>query len=766
MRRVITLSLVILLLSFFDTYAADNVRVNGKICDERNRPIIGATVTLKEFRRAGSVTSVEGDYELVIPKGNYTLVAQYMGYETIEIAITADGNLTLPLTMKESSTKLDEVVISANSSIERLNSVQIGVERVSIETLSKTPALFGENDIIKSITLLPGVRSEGDGSSGFEVRGGTSSQNLILLDDASIYNSGHVLGIFSVFNDDALAGADLYKGQIPATFGGATSSVLDIQTKQGDKEEFSGGADIGLLSSKAHFQIPIIEDKLSVFVSGRRSYFDLFLYLDDDFAGNILYLYDVNAKVDYKMNDKNRFSLSYFKGEDMMGLEDMMTMGWGNDALTFKWIHRFSDKLTATTSLVGTDYASDASIDALDIYCSFDGYIKNATLKESFVYTPTEAHTIRFGAQTTWIDLLSAEWQFNDVTQSETRKGWDNSLWINEEWHVSEILDLSAGLRLNLYMAMGGSPYYELDEYGDISTTTNYASDEVVSSYWQLEPRFSASLRLSPLQRIKLGYSKSSQNVHALRSSATSLPFDRYILSSNLIKPETSDQVALGYMLLSPNHDYEFSVEGYYKKIDNVYDYEDGKSFNSAIEIETLLLGGEGRSYGAEFTLKKNLGKLTGWVGYTLSWVENKIEGINNNQWYTASNDQRHDISIVAMYDLPNGWSTSANFVYNTGQALTAPSAKYEIEGVTQYYYAERKGYRAPDYHRLDLSVSHTKQKSWYERQWTFGFYNVYNRYNPYMIYFENDDTSETGTRTIQYSLFGIIPSVSYGITF
>lgn len=766
MRRVYTLLLLTMLLTVFDTIAADTFKVSGKICDERKRPIIGATVILKELRSAGSVTTIEGDYLLEVPRGNYILIAQYMGYETVEKAITVNGNLSLPITMKEGSTALDEVVVSATSSIEKLNNVQIGVERVSIETLSKTPALFGENDIIKSITLLPGVRSEGDGSSGFEVRGGTSSQNLILLDDAPVYNSGHVLGIFSVFNDDALAGADLYKGQIPATYGGATSAVLDIQTKQGDKQGFSGGADIGLLSSKAYIELPVIEDKLSVFVAGRRSYFDLFLYLDDDFAGNKLYFYDINAKIDYKMDNKNRFSLSYFKGKDMMGLEDMMSMGWGNDALTFKWIHQFNDKLTATTTLVGSDYESANTIDALDIYCTFNGYIKTANLKENLIYTPNESHTLRLGAQTNWIDLLSAEWQFNDIIQNERRMGWENSIWANEEWHVNDWLDLSAGLRLNLYMAMGGSPYYELDEYGDISSTTNYASGDVVTSYWQLEPRFSASFSLSPLQRLKLGYSKSSQNVHALRNSSTSMPFDRYILSSNLIEPQTSDQVALGYMILSPSQNYEFSVEAYYKKIDNVYDYMDGKSFNSAIEIETLVLGGEGRSYGAEFSAKKNFGKLTGWVGYTLSWVENKIDGINNNKWYTASNDQRHDITLVAMYDLPKGWSTSANFVYNTGQALTAPSAKYEIEGVTQYYYAERNGYRAPDYHRLDISFSHTKQKSWYERQWTFGFYNVYNRYNPYMIYFENDDTSETGTRTIQYSLFGIIPSVSYGITF
>ncbi len=766
MRRVVVALFLTLYCAILGLYAQGSGVLQGVVTDGRSEPIIGATITFKESPNRGGVTDLEGGYSIAMPNGRYSVVAQYMGYTTYTKSIEIEGRTTLNIEMYPASTELGEVVVSANSPLEKLKSVQIGIERVDIKSLSKVPALFGENDIIKSITLLPGVKSEGDGSSGFQVRGGTSSQNLILLDDAPIYNSGHVLGIFSVFNDDALAGADLYKGQIPAQFGGATSSVLDIQTKNASKQEATFGADIGLLSTKAFVEVPIVEDKLSVFASARRSYFDMFLKLTDDYEGNKLYFYDINAKLNYRISDNDILSLSYFKGEDMMGLKDMMTMKWGNDALTAKWFHRYNEQLNANTTLTASNYGSDNGIDVLDIDASYTGFIRNYSLRHNFNYTPNEYHSLKFGFQSTYIDLKSAEWQYNEIQQKEQRQGWENSLWVNEQWKISPRFDLSVGLRLNSFTALGGSPYYLLDEYGDIEETLNYDKGEFVQSYIQTEPRLSLNWRIDQLQSLKAGYSSSSQNIHALRNSTMSMPFDRYAMSSNLIKPQHAHQFALGYMALSSDHVYEFSVEGYYKKINNIYDYKEGKSFNSEIELERILLGGEGRAYGVEFSARKSVGQLTGWVGYTLSWVENRIDGINNNQWYTASNDKRHDITAVAMYTLPKGWSAAANFVYNTGQALTAPSAKYEIDGETLYYYAERNGYRAPNYHRLDLSFTHTKTQKHYTREWAIGFYNLYNRYNPYMVYFENDETKPSGTRTVQYSLFGIIPSLSYGITF
>ncbi len=752
--------------TFTPLMAQSIVELYGTILNSDSQPIIGAVISVEEMPQRGAMTNADGEYSLLLPTGKYTIVIQSMGYEPLSSSVVLKGKSQNNYTLKTDNIQINQVVVSAVSAREKLDNVQIGVEAIDIQSMAKSPALFGENDIIKSITLLPGIKSDGDGSSGFQVRGGTASQNIILLDDAPIYNSGHVLGIFSVFNDDALASANLYKGQIPAMFGGATSSVFDIHSRTGDAHKFKAGFDLGLLSTKAFIETPIVEDKLSLFVSARRSYFDLFLLMTDEYSGNSLHFYDVNAKLNYNINENNILSLSYFRGQDMMGLEDLMELSWGNNALSLNLFHRYSERLSSSTSLISSDYETTSEISLTDIDCTLEGYIKNWGLKHNFSYIPNENHTVDVGFQTTKIDLKSAEWLYYNILQSERRDGWESSVWVNERWKINERVDLSVGLRLNNFLALGGSPYYEIDSEGNITETLEYASGEVVVSYLTLEPRMSLNVRLSSQESLKLGYSRSSQNIHAISNGSTTIPFNRYAMSSNIIKPEISDQLSLGYVRLSDDERFEYSIEGYFKIIDNVYDYKDGKTFTSAIELETLLLGGRGRAYGIETSVKKNVGVFTGWVGYTLSWVENKIEGINGGEWYTASNDRRHDISVVAMVDLQRGWSASANFVYNTGQALTAPSAKYEIEGSTIYYYAERNGYRAPSYHRLDISFTHTKQKRRHVREWNLGFYNLYNHYNPYMILFENDSDSATGTTTTQYSLFGIIPSFTYSLTF
>lgn len=746
--------------------SAQSLSLSGRVVDNNGEPIVGVVITVKELPRKGTTSGVDGRYSIALPTGRYTIEFEYLGYQSVEESINVAKAKTLNVVLIESSTKIDEVVVSMTSSVAKLQNVQIGVEQVDIREMSRTPALFGENDIIKSLTLLPGVKSEGDGSSGFQVRGGTSSQNLILYDDAAIYNSGHILGIFSVFNDDALSSAALYKGQIPAGYGGATSAVLDIQSKSANYSTFEGGLDIGILMTKAYVEVPIVGDKLSLFVSGRRSYFDLFLLFTEEYSGNKMFFYDFNTKLNYRAGEDDFISLSFFKGQDTMGLDDMMDMGWGNNAFTTKWLHRFNDNFNATTSLILTDYDTENGIDVADIYITFSGFIRNYSLKES-LNLKLGSHSLNFGAQTTWVDILTAEWQFNDYLQRERRAGWESSLWINDEWKVGNRLDISAGLRLVNFSSMGGSSYYDLDDNGDILETYDYASGEVVASYWSLEPRLSANWKLTPTQSLKLGYSRSSQNIHALRnSSSMSMPFDRYAMTSNIIKPEVSDQIALGYIALTSDHAYEFSAEAYYKKISNVYDYRDGTLFNTEIEVDRLVLGGQGRAYGVEFSAKKNVGRFTGWLGYTLSWVETQIDGINNDEWYRASNDKRHDLTLVGMYQISDRWSASANFIFNTGQSLTVPGAKYEIEGQVYYYYPERNNYSTPNYHRLDVSFTHSKQKRGYVREWSFGFYNIYNHYNPYMVYFEESEDSATGSEAIQYSLFGVIPSVSYGIKF
>ncbi|MCD8072884.1 MAG: TonB-dependent receptor [Alistipes sp.] len=765
MKRI--LFLVISLLSVLHSHGQARRPFTGRILDRATgEAVAGATVYIKGDPRTGTVTGDKGDFSLLLPPDSVTLVCSFLGYIPLEHTILPGSPDNITLSIEPESRNIEQIVVSSRSPMERVNNVQIGVERIEIAEMAKIPALFGEKDIMRFIQLLPGVKSEGEGSSGFQVRGGTSAQNLILLDDATVYNAGHLMGIFSTFNDTALTNASLFKGQIPAQFGGATSSVFDIGTKTGDMRKYHVDGSVGLLSAKLHVEGPIAKDKASFFVAGRRTYLDLFLKVTDDFRRNTLNFYDLNAKVDYNISDRDRLFVSYFTGRDNMSLEKMMEMKWGNSTATVRWFHRFNSRLYSNTSLILSSFSSDNSADILETSNSFDSFIRHSTIKESFTWTPGGSHELKFGYQSSYIALKSAQWNLNNYSEREKRNAWENTLWINHEWKVSPTISLSAGLRLNAFSALGGAPYYEIDTDGEITHTYRYASGKIVKTHFALEPRLSVNYRVGEKQSVKVGYSRTSQNIHALRNSSMALPFDRYTLSTNIVKPQTADQASLGYAALTRDERFEFSVEGYYKSIQHVLDYKDGKSFSSEIEIERLILAGKGRAYGVEIFARKNTGRLTGWVAYTLSWSENRIPGINGDRWYTAGNDRRHDISLVGMYELPRGWQIAGTWVYNTGQALTAPSAKYQINGETVYYFAERNGYRAPSYHRLDVSATHSKKKKRYTREWTFGIYNLYNRYNPFVISFEDDSTKPSGTKTVQTSLFGIIPSFSYNFRF
>ena len=658
---------------------------------------------------------------------------------------------------------LQEVTVTSRSPQKRLDELQIGVEKVEIATLAKMPTLFGEKDIIKGIQLLPGVKSESEASGGYQVRGGKAAQNLILLDGATIYNAGHLMGLFSTFNDDALMGASLYKGLVPAQLGGGTASVFDINTRSGNLSEYHYGGTVGLLSAKVVAEGPIKEGKSSFLVAGRRSYLDLFLKATDDYRNNTLHFYDVNTRLNFRLSPKDVLSLSFFRGRDNMGLEDMMRMEWGNTAATANWLHTFNDHHYANTHLIYSDFTSDVGIDILNIYYTMRGYIRHATLCHQQSLN-VKRHRLNYGLESTYLQLQSAEWDINLLHQREKRNAWTNAVWLNDDWQLAPQWQLSAGMRLHLFSVLGGAPYYHLDNNGNILETLH--PEGFVKTYTDVEPRFSLKWSPSLQHTLKFGYSRTSQDIHAVSGMSMSMPFDRYTMTSNIVKPEVADQVAIGWMGMTSEGDYDCSVEGYYKDICHVYDYRDGKSFYSEIEIERLLLGGKGRAYGVECCVHKNKGRLTGWISYTLAWSENKIEGINGGRWYTASNDRRHDLAVVGIYQLSPSWELSSVWRYNTGQALTAPSAKYNVNGTTYYYYNERNGYRAPAYHRLDFSANYTKKFPRFTRIWSFGVYNAYCRYNPFTIKFKNSEKSPTGTIAEQTSLFGIIPSVSFTLKY
>lgn len=704
-------------------------------------------------------------------KGKYSVVEK--GIKTILwISAIIVGLLAQPFVCNAQNTDiahedtLQEVIVSSRSAQKRVSELQIGVEKVEIATLAKVPSLFGEKDIIKSIQLLPGVKSESEGSGGYQVRGGTAAQNLILLDGATVYNAGHLMGLFSTFNDDALMSGSLYKGLVPAQLGGGTSSVLDISTRSGDMNNYHFGASVGLLSAKVMAEGPLRQDRSSFLFAGRRSYLDLFLKATDKYRNNTLHFYDTNLRLHFHLSEKDVLALSFFHGRDNMAIEDLMTMEWGNTSATANWLHTFNDTHYANTKLAYSDYVSDMGIDMLSTTYKMKGYIRHATLRHQQVWKPTSRHSINYGLEGTFLQLQSAEWDIVMLHEQERRNALTGALWLGDEWRINKTLELSAGVRLHLFSALGGAPYYQLDAEGNIIETINSKSGHIVKTYVNAEPRLSVKLNLSPHHSLKLGYSRTTQDIHAISNSSMSMPFDRYTMTSNIVRPEVADQVAVGWTGITADAAYDFSAEAYYKTIRNVYDYRDGKMFHSEIEIERLILGGKGRAYGVEFCAHKNKGPLTGWVSYTLSWSDNKIEGINGGRWYTASNDRRHDISVVGMYHLSPRWELAATWRYNTGQALTAPSAKYDMDGSVFYYYKERNGYRAPASHRLDMSATYTKKYRRTTHIWSFGVYNAYCHYNPFSIRFVNDNNAPTGTKVEQTSLFGIVPSVSFTVKY
>ncbi|MBO7128291.1 MAG: TonB-dependent receptor plug domain-containing protein [Prevotella sp.] len=663
--------------------------------------------------------------------------------------------------------QIEEVVVTSNSARQRVQNVQAGAEQLQLKDLTATPSLFGENDVMRALQLLPGVKAESDASSSFQVRGGTAAQNLILYDNAPVYNVGHLAGLFSAFNDDALGSATLYKGLLPAQFGGASSAVLDLTGRTGNKHDWHGGASIGLLSAKGTIEGPIVKDKASFLVTARRTYMDAFLKLTDDFRNNTLYFYDINAKLDWTISQHDQLFLSFFTGYDRTALEDMIDIRWSNLASSLKWLHHFGDNSYAQTTLLYSGYLTDNGIDIFGMNIWFNGHIRQGSLRQDF-HLDLGKHQLDTGLSSALLNVKSAEWQFVSKHVKEQRRAWENACWLNGIFHLSDRLTASAGLRAVTFSPLGGSLYYDIEENGDIGWYYNYNKNQIVKTYFTLEPRASLNYQFSILNSpfsIKLAYARTSQNIHALRNQNTSTPFDRYTLSSNIVEPEIADQISLGIFAATPDQAYDVSLEGYYRKVDHVLDYRDGKSFSSEIEIERLILPGEGKGYGAELAIRKNTGKLTGWLAYTLSWSKTRIPGVNGGRWYDANNDRRHDISIVGMYQLSKRWTLNGAWVFNTGQAFTAPSGKYQIEDNWIYYYAERNGYRAPDYHRLDVSAVWSKRYRRSTHEWVFSIYNLYNRYNPYLINFED---SENGARTkaVQYSLFGIVPSVAFNIKF
>ena len=658
---------------------------------------------------------------------------------------------------------LQEVVVTANSAMQRISEFQIGVEKVNVETVRFLPTLFGERDVVKSLQLLPGVKTEGDGLGGYQVRGGTSAQNNVMLDGATVYNVGHLMGLFSAFNDDAIGSVDLYKGLMPPRFGGGSSSVLNMSIRTGDAEKNHFSYSVGLLSAKAEADGPMGKNGSTYLVAARTSYLDVFIKSSGKYKNNSLSFYDLNAKLNFNLSENDQLYFSLFRGYDNIEVEKMMNMAWSNTTASLGWVHSTGIKHLALTQLVASNFDTDQGMDIYSININMKGYNRQLTLRHQQTLNAGRHHSLNVGGETTWIGVQSAEWRVVSNREREKRDGWFSAIWGGDDMSFfNKHLLLSAGLRMEWFSALGGKPYYKLDNKGNIVETSHPGKWKVVKTYPVFQPRLSLTWRIGQHASFKAGYSRLAQSVQPVRNSSMTLPIDRLAMISNNVKPQVADQVSAGFSMMTKDGGWDFSADGYWKKMKNVYDFREGRIFNSDIEVERLITGGRGRAYGIEMSAHKNKGRLTGWMAYTLSWVQNKIDGIMGGQWYTASNDRRHDFVVVLMSRLSDHWMLSSSWRYTTGQAMTAPSGKMEFSGETHYYYGDRNKSRAPDYHRLDLNLSHVRQKGKATRTWSFGLFNAYNRYNPFLVSFKEDDAHPVGTKAVVTTLFGIIPTISF----
>ncbi len=783
------IQLLLLLLLSSSLFAQEKFTLSGNIKDASNgEDLIGVTILVKELPGTGTVTNVYGFYSLTLPKGEYTIQYSFIGYKTIPLKTNLIQNIKKNIELSEDSETLETFEVSAIQEDENIRSNDIGITKVDIKEIESIPVLFGERDVMKTLQLMPGIKSGGEGSAGFFVRGGSSDQNLILLDEAPVYNASHLLGFFSVFNSDAIKDLKLYKGGMPAEYGGRLSSVMDIKMKDGNSKEMEVSGGIGLISSKLTIEAPIVKDKGSFIISGRRTYADMFLKFSNDETQRdaSLYFYDLNLKANYQINENNRLFLSGYFGRDNLGYSDLFGFNWGNATGTLRWNHLFSDKLFSNTSFIYSHYNYKIEIGSAGFKIA--SKIEDITIKEDMDYFLNDKNKIKFGGSVVYhtfdpgeVSSTKEDALLND-TKIEDRYSFESALYLSNEQKFGSLFTLTYGIRYSNFTQIGPGEIYTYDKNGDVSDTTNYDNLESVVSYNGLEPRIAANYSLSETSSLKASYSRSYQYLHLLSNSSSGNPTDAWMPSSNNIKPEIADQVSLGYFKNLKNNAYEFSVETYYKILDNTIDYKTGAEVTLNPTVEGELLYGQGRAYGIEFFLKKKKGDFTGWISYTLARSENQFEEVNKGSWYPAKQDRTHDVSIVAMYALSERVKLSSSFVFYTGGAVTFPTGKYVIDNQTVNLYSDRNGSRMPNYHRMDIGLTLdnkkfkevknfetgevNKVKKKVESSWNFSLYNVYGRENAYSITFQENEDDPTKTEIIQLSLFKIIPSISYNFRF
>jgi hypothetical protein len=749
-----------------------NSTISGNIEDAHTgEGLIGATISVAELPGKGASTNAYGFYSLTLPAGEYTVVVQYIGYETKSVKVKLSGSQRMDFSLNLKSNELQEVVVTTTKKNDNVIRTQTGMQKLDMKEIKNIPVLFGEKDVLKTIQLLPGIKASGEGSSGFNVRGGASDQNLILLDEAVVYNASHLLGFFSVFNSDAIKDLAIYKGNEPAEYGGRLASVLDIKMKDGNDKTTQVSGGLGLISSRLSIEGPLVKDKGSFIISGRRTYLDMFLRWsgNSDINDIKLYFYDFNLKANYKVNQKNRIFLSGYFGKDAMGLSSF-GLKWGNGTGTFRWNHLFSDRLFSNTSVIFSNYSYKINIKSGgDI--NIISRIQDIGLKQDFQYYLNSSNTFSFGFNSIYHKIIPGAITSSGETdlKSLTNKyGLENAAYLSFKSSFSDAFNVEAGLRYTSFGLYGPGNFYTYDKEGNTTDTAYYKSFKNVQTYYNFEPRLTLSYVLSPELSLKAAYARNVQNLHLLSNSTSGSSTDLWIPSSNNVKPEIADQFSVGYYRNFKNNLYEFSGEVYYKALQNQIDYKNGAELSLNDNVESQILFGSGRAYGLELLIKKTQGRFSGWISYTLSRTERKIEGINNGLYYPAKQDKPHDISVVCLYELNKKWNLSATWVFSSGNAVTYPIGKYQISGKNMMLYSdERNSSRMPAYHRLDLSATwQLKKTQKFESSLNFSMYNFYGRENAYTITFRDSDSDDTKTEAVLTSLFRTIPSITYNFKF
>ncbi|SDG21654.1 TonB-dependent Receptor Plug Domain [Dyadobacter soli] len=728
--------------------------------------LIGVTVVVAGQPTMGVITNEYGFYSISLPKGSYSLRFSYVGYQQQTMPVNLDANVKVNIELSD-DISLQEVVVTSKKDDDNLTQAVMGTETLNMKTASKIPVVFGEKDLVKTIQLMPGVKSNGEGSNGFSVRGGATDQNLILLDEAPVYNASHLLGIFSTFNSDAIKDATIIKGNSPAQFGGRLSSVLDVKMKEGNNKNYQVSGGIGLISSRLTVEGPIQKNKSSFIISGRRTYADLFAKLSSDLKDTKLYFYDLNMKANLEINDKNKLFFSGYFGKDVLGISTLFNSKWGNSTGTLRWNRLISSKLFSNTSFIYSNYDFNVGFKSDGAETNFNSHIKDLNLKQDFTWFANVKNNIRFGFNIIHHTITPTKAGGTDIVSTKKdRKGLENAVYVANAYKATERLSLDYGLRFSFYNVLGGDTY-NIYRNNELVKSITLADGKTGKTYINWEPRFSANYRLNDVSSVKAGYARNTQSLHLMSNSTGGSPTDQWIGNSYNIKPGVADQFSAGYSRNFDDNAYELNAEAYYKSMKNQIDYRDGADINTVPDIESELLFGKGRAYGLEILFKKKTGKLTGWIGYTLSKTERQINGINGGAWYNAKHDRTHDLSVVGIYTLSENWTLSGTFIYNTGNAVTFPTGKYPLNDMVMYQYGNRNADRMPATHRLDLSATFERpSRRRFQGSWSFGLYNVYGRKNPYLMTFKENKTDPGKIDAVQTSLFQWVPSISYNFKF